>query len=201
MKHFSKGLLKMVLSLVLVCLAFSCVSFGVALSEQTYALNGGAIYLASGATYNKKGGRISGSTGDLGGAVYISNQATFNMTGGTITNCHAADGGALYIANGGTANISNGTITGNTADNGSGIYVSEGGTLNLTGGTVENDIYVVGAMAYGGGSVSGNITLTGAEQLTINAVPSSALKITTTQTAVGTKLAKINDSNFTTSKV
>ena len=201
MKKISKYLIKSFFTLVLVCLAFSCVSLGISSAREAYALDGGIVYIKENGKYNMNGGRLGNRSAENGGAVYVSEGGTFNLKGGTITSCSATNGGAIYIASTGTANISNGTITGNTATNGSGVYVASGGTLNVTGGTIKNDIYVAGSMVYGGGSVTGNIKLTGAEQLTINAVPSSALKITTTQTAVGTKLAKINASNFTTSNV
>ncbi|MBR2909450.1 MAG: hypothetical protein IKC11_03790 [Clostridia bacterium] len=123
------------------------------------------------------------------------------MNGGSIKNKTAENGGAVYISSGATFTMNGGTISGNTATKGSGVYVASGGTFNMNGGTMANDVYALGGMVYGGGTVSGNITLDGAERLTINKTPDSPLKVTALTTAVGTKLAKVNASDFEISDI
>ena len=165
----------MMVVLGIVCLGFSFGGFLGFGTNQVYAQDGGAVYLKTGAKYTMGGGLIKGKTADNGGAVYISNSATFTMNGGT--------------------------ISGNTATKGSGVYIASGGTFNMNGGTMADDVYAIGSMVYGGGTVSGNITLDGAEKLTINKKPTTALKITALTTTVGTKLAKVNASDFVISDI
>ena len=175
MKNKFKFLFSIMMVLGILCLGFSFggyLGFG---ANEAYAINGGAVYLKTGAKYTMGGGSIKNKTAERGGAVFIDEDATFTMNGGT--------------------------ISGNTATKGSGVYIASGGTFNMNGGTMADDVYAVGSMVYGGGTVSGNITLDGAEKLTINKKPTTALKITALTTAVGTKLAKVNASDFAISDI
>ena len=107
--------------------------------KEAKAINGGSIYITSGASMTiREGTVINGKSGENGGAIYIGNGSTLTMTGGEITNCNATNGGAIYIANGGTFIFEGGTISNCVADKGYAIYVAEGGVLELNGGSFSN---------------------------------------------------------------
>lgn len=108
-------------------------------STCVVAINGGSIYLTSGANMTMDGSaRISGSSGENGGAIYIGDGATLTMTGGIIDSCSATNGGAIYIASGGTFIFNGGTISNCMANLGYAIYVQEGGNLVIGDGVFSN---------------------------------------------------------------
>lgn len=79
------------------------------------------------------------STGD-GGAIYLASGASLEMSAGTISqNESKGSGGAVYVASGGAYTLSGGVVNGNTikADSasgqGAGIYLATGSTLTLSG--------------------------------------------------------------------
>ena len=108
-------------------------------STCVVAINGGSIYLTSGANMTMDGSaRISGSSGENGGAIYIGDGATLTMTGGIIDSCSATNGGAIYIASGGTFIFNGGTISNCMANLGYAIYIQRGGNIIMTGGSFVN---------------------------------------------------------------
>ena len=166
--------LSIILTLGIACLGFSfvdvkgkeaidakAITYGSAiemLDKGNCVEKGGAIYLASGSTYNMSKGTIKGHVAEKGGAIYIGNGAKFTMTGGTITGNYAKYGGAIYVASGGECYINGGTITGNYAENAPAIYVEDGGILKISSTALVKDnyylekdipinIYVDGALA------------------------------------------------------
>ncbi|MDR2524421.1 MAG: right-handed parallel beta-helix repeat-containing protein [Candidatus Nomurabacteria bacterium] len=119
--------------------------------------NGGAIYIASNATYraalNITGGEIIGNTAGSstingnGGAIYIGNYADINISGGNISsNSASLNGGAIY-ANGNAIDftMSGGTISNNIAggvntnSGGGGIRIEGYRSVNITGGTISGN--------------------------------------------------------------
>ena len=122
-------------------------------SITSESVNGGIINIAAGKLVIADGAvlRNSVTTGN-GGAVYVANGATVEMTGGEITGNEAVNGGAVYVEAGATMTLKDGkdasnnathaTITGNTATTaGAGIYLDyddtaaakKGATLKLSG--------------------------------------------------------------------
>ncbi len=136
-----RGLLvvMILLCLPILSLAIFCGANIAKASTCVVAINGGSIYLTSGANMTiGSDAFISGSSGENGGAVYIGDGATLTMTGGTIDSCSATNGGAVYIANGGTFIFEGGTISNCIADLGYAIYIQRGGNIIMTGGSFVN---------------------------------------------------------------
>ena len=127
------------LCLPILSLAIFCGANIAKASTCVVAINGGSIYLTSGANMTMDGSaRISGSSGENGGAIYIGDGATLTMTGGIIDSCSATNGGAIYIASGGTFIFNGGTISNCMADLGYAIYIQRGGNIIMTGGSFVN---------------------------------------------------------------
>lgn len=129
-------------------------------SVQT-TVNGGIINATAGSLKIQTGAVLRNSkTTSNGGAVYVASGATVEMTGGEITGNEAVNGGAVYVVSGGTATLKDGTktvsgtatptsvtIAGNTVrtiaegaatarvdvNKGAGIYLAEGARLNMEG--------------------------------------------------------------------
>ena len=127
------------LCLPILSLAIFCGANIAKASTCVVAINGGSIYLTSGANMTMDGSaRISGSSGENGGAIYIGDGATLTMTGGIIDSCSATNGGAIYIASGGTFIFNGGTISNCMANLGYAIYIQRGGNMIMTGGSFVN---------------------------------------------------------------
>ena len=129
-------------------------------SVQT-AVNGGIINANAGSLKIQAGAVLRNSkTIENGGAVYVANGATAEMTGGELTGNEAVNGGAVYVLKGGIVTLKDGTktvsgtatptsvtIAGNTVrtnaegaatarvdvNKGAGIYLAEGAKLNMEG--------------------------------------------------------------------
>ena len=136
----------------------------------TVDANGAGVYVDEGATFEMKGGVISGNTAAKKGAgVYLA--GTMTMTGGTISgNTANVDGAGIFAASGSTLTISNNSvITGNTATNsGGGIWAE--GTAVMNGGSIDNNtasthhgggviVYQGGKFTMNGGSINDNKAL------------------------------------------
>lgn len=103
-------------------------------SEADSKEQGGALFVGNGSTISlSNNASITDHMGKYGGAVYVASGGTFNMTGGTITGNYAKYGGAIYIESGGVCNLSGGLIEVNEAESGTAIFVEDGGELNITG--------------------------------------------------------------------
>lgn len=90
--------------------------------NYVYGTNGGAIYVATGATLDMQGGNLVGNKAIGGGAIYSEGTAILdgvNVFGNEATNA----GGAVQIDKG-TFSIKNGNIYSNFAKNASGILFS-----------------------------------------------------------------------------
>lgn len=128
-----------ILCLPILSLAIFCGANIAKASTCVVAINGGSIYLTSGANMTMDGNaRISGSSGENGGAIYIGDGATLTMTGGIIDSCSATNGGAIYIASGGTFIFNGGTISNCMANLGYAIYIQRGGNIIMSGGSFVN---------------------------------------------------------------
>ncbi|MCR5792208.1 MAG: autotransporter adhesin family protein [Lachnospiraceae bacterium] len=109
--------------------------------------NGGIVNVTKGGLIVRTGSTLQNSTTTAnGGAVYVANGASMTMSDGRITGNTAVNGGAVYVDNGGTVALKDeiaaasttsvvaATITGNTAGTaGAGIYLAEGGKLKMEG--------------------------------------------------------------------
>ena len=106
---------------------------------------GAGVYIAGGTT-TMSGGSINNNTTDIdGGGVYIASGATFTMNTGATISANTAKGataigdGGGGVYNAGTFTMNGGEIFSNTANNGantSGGGVSTSGTFNMFGGTI-----------------------------------------------------------------
>ena len=127
-----------------------------AMTKRSANENGGIVNVTAGKLSIDNGAtlRNSKTTGN-GGAVYVANGATVEMTSGEITGNSAVNGGAVYVANGGIVTLKDGKdeknndthviIAGNTVravtesettvnrNKGAGIYLAEGAKLNMEG--------------------------------------------------------------------
>ena len=74
-------------------------------------------------TYTINSGNIAGATGVNGGAIFVGSGATLIINGGTISDCQAENGGAIFVDEDGKLIINGGTISNCTATNrGGAIY-------------------------------------------------------------------------------
>lgn len=115
------------------CFASASASFG--------NYGGAAAFVASGTTFNMKGGTVSACGNTTADQYQIGPFAvvgTFTMSGGAITNCKGSHGGAISLAgSGAVATISGGIISNNTAYyDGGAVFVNGGARLTVSGGTI-----------------------------------------------------------------
>lgn len=111
--------------------------------------DGGALYIANGATVTINTSQIINASAENGGAIYVTN-ATLTMNASTITDSAAiggiGDGGAIYASNA-TVGLQNVTLADNFAeDDGFAVYTF-GSQFNLINTTVTEN--------YGGAIVGG----------------------------------------------
>ena len=135
--------------------------------DQAY---GGAIYVASNATFNLYGGQISGNTAKstniskkeaFGGGVYVGN-ATMNYYGGTVSDNTLvsggnAYGGGIYLGDKTVFTMTGGAISDNTAKTGGGIFAT-GAQASITDAQITGNTATVnggsGIYAQGGSKLS-----------------------------------------------
>ena len=129
----------------------------------------GTIFVVHDATFNMKGGEISGNTARRGGAIYVDNAAVVNISGGTISDNHARQGGAIFVkVNGSVVNITGGTFKNNVADTYGGAIHCQNADVNIseglfTGNTAQNRggaihvEYANANLTVTGGTFDGNI--------------------------------------------
>lgn len=131
--------------------------------------NGGAVNVASGASFTLESGTITGGRAKNGGNIYST--GTVTISGGTVsdgeTGAYGSDkkyttngwGGNIYST--GTLTISGGTISGGqSGGNGGSVYNS--GTMTMTAGTITGgdsrdnggNIFTTGSMSLTGGTVT-----------------------------------------------
>ena len=171
-----------------------------------YGAYGGAMYIDNAAVVNMGSGvTISNCHGDWGGAVFAASGSTFNMTGGTVTGCSALNTGysksASVRTNGGILNLSGGEITGNTGNyavtvDGSTGVLNLSGTINIHGNTaggVDKEETAAKVNITGGATVTGNATSGGTtKNININAAGDS---VNITGALAGTLGITVNSGN------
>jgi len=153
---------------------------GSALKNNTATSDGGGVRL-TGATFNMKGGEISGCnagmSGGRGGGVYNSN-GVFYMSGGSILNnattgTGGAYGGGVAVTGTGSFTMTGGSITQNSTslmNNGGGVYFEGSGIFSMSGGSITANtaavngggVYLVnGTFNLSGGTIFGNTASVG----------------------------------------
>jgi putative colanic acid biosynthesis glycosyltransferase len=159
---------------------------------------GGAVAVATGATFDANGGTITGSVTSTGGTVELADVSvggnvslvggSVAVDGGTVTTDINNDGGAVTIATGQTLT---GSIDSNNADTlnaGAGTVTNDGtvtGTVTVSDGTFTNDANGVvtgqttasgtAAIVADGGAFDGGLVLDDASTLTLNADTDAAI--------------------------
>jgi len=128
---------------------------------STTTLDGGGMYLISGASATITGGSVSGNTARYGAGVYMGASCTMTITGATINSntCRdAGSGGGIYAA-GTSLNISKSNIKGNRGGyDGGGIY-NAGATTTITNCMITgNSTDQQGTNSDGGGIFSAGTT-------------------------------------------
>lgn len=144
---------------------------------------GAAAFIASGGTFNLKGGTVSAcgvTTADQYQNGPFSVLGTFNMSGGAISGCKGSHGGALCLATStAQATISGGTISNNTCYYDGGAVFNTG-KLTVSGGTISNNTAGRNGAAIGhrsgstttitGGTITGNNTTGSVSSSTVGAI-------------------------------
>ncbi|MBE6998540.1 MAG: Cna B-type domain-containing protein, partial [Ruminococcaceae bacterium] len=150
---------------------------GGAMTGNTTAIDGGAIYGASGSV-KVNGGTLSGNSASGNGGAIYSAGAPVNVSGGTIGGAeatdanHAQNGGAIYSASA-AVTIGGGNISGNAAAGNGGAVYTATAAVTVTGGTLSGN-----AAAGNGGAVysdSGTITYSGGAMTANSAVNGAAI--------------------------
>ena len=123
-------------------------------NSTCYDYHGGGVYVDDSASFEMKGGEISGNSACYGGGVVVEYYGTFTMSGGEISGnyaipyevgetSHGGHGGGVAVYEG-TFTMSGGTISGNSGHGGSGVYVNSGefimsGTAEISGNVNASD--------------------------------------------------------------
>lgn len=108
---------------------------------------GGGMFVAPGASFVMKAGKIAGCTAARGGGVYVADRdgdyalGSFTMNGGTIEWC-VAYGSAAYDDGGGVNNLGSFTMNGGTIRNCTAAYGYGGGISSLRNITICGDAFV-----------------------------------------------------------
>ena len=150
-------------------------------SASTSGKAGHGVNLGASATFNMYGGSIADNKAGTGGGVELdrgNNNSKFNMYGGSITNnvANNGDGGGGVHILAGTFTMYGGSITGNKANTnygGGGVYLGNTvGKFVMKGGSITDNTAKNGGGVYvhveaNGFTVSGNVTISGNKNTTM----------------------------------
>ena len=124
------------------------------------AIEGGGIFVSSGAELVMESGSVAGNQANRGGGICGAQGASVTVTGGELRGNSAKSGGGLFLR--GDSDISGMEIFGNRAEyNGAGLYaeMAEGGNVSLSHCSIEGN----SGLGHGGGIYLKNCQLAAAD--------------------------------------